>query len=169
MAVRLGFLAGGGQPGGIVPGGNKGCSRWSSKAIPPGHGPKRQPTPQRGGRGFVTPPRVVSGTPCRGAAQGGARVSGGVASLDRRLPPQMPPASQRTPTSAQGSSQRRARNMRAPVNTAAQCNRQRSARDRQHGHTADGTRQPSRDGSPAGIPRGRWAAGGDCSRREQRL
>jgi hypothetical protein len=31
---------------------------------------QKQPTPQRGGCGFV--PRVVSGTPCRGAVPGGA-------------------------------------------------------------------------------------------------
>ena len=31
---------------------------------------QKQPTPQRGGRAFV--PRVVSGTPCRGAVQGRA-------------------------------------------------------------------------------------------------
>ena len=35
---------------------------------------KKQPTPQRGGRGFV--PRVVAGTPCRGAVPGGAAFRG---------------------------------------------------------------------------------------------
>jgi hypothetical protein len=36
----------------------------------PGTRSQKQPTPQRGGSGFVA--RVVSGTPCRGAVPGGA-------------------------------------------------------------------------------------------------
>jgi hypothetical protein len=50
----------------------------------------------------------------------GARVSGGVASLNRRLPPEMPPASERASTSAQGRAHRRVSDRRAPANAVSQ-------------------------------------------------
>jgi hypothetical protein len=61
-------------------------SMWST----PGARSKKQASPRRGGRGLV--PRVVSGTPWRGAVPGG-RPSGGVASLHPRLLSEMPSAS----------------------------------------------------------------------------
>lgn len=91
---------------GIVPAGNRGCSRRSSAATPPERGFPRNIPPRRGVAEDAPGHRMLW-HPCQGAAQSGASGSGGVA--DAR-----PPA---TSSDASGIGARHA--IQAPRNSSA--------------------------------------------------
>lgn len=82
----------------MVPGGNRCGSRWLSAATPPETRPPWA-APRQGVPETTRGEGKTSATPLRGGMSFG-RCPGGVASLSHRLQSQMPPASQRTSTSA---------------------------------------------------------------------